>query len=578
MVERLGLGSSTLNLTPSLNWYPNPNSQSMEQHPVPQHIAAFKFKLFGNLTAKQFITLAIPLSVALLIFFSPLPPIIRLPLSFVIGIFAFVVALVPIGGRSADQWTLAFIKAILSPTQRIWVKEKEIPEFLNISTSAQQEEEIPEDVKRMGKEKLVAFLKSLPKESETSLDIQEQMALENIDFNYQMPIKPQIVKFQESKTAQPATEGKTVPFIRPLIEKPQPLKIQQPTPQIPKVPSQDFSKIGTFPPPISWAPTLTYGGNYNYEIALQTQAPSPFPISPQPLTQPKIATGAKPYILPGVEKRLARTLKSTPIEPEPESPKIPSINLASGTNFSIENIIPIRMPDNKIKFLHGIGKTRVRKLHFAPPANFDLSKLPIRGEKRFEISEALKRHLNLEEEAPAVVLPTDIWEKEAKKKDTPLKKPSAKSLPIKTVQVPKSTHSAKIQDPKKQAQAQKSIETAAFSPQFAQSGLQSPNQAPSRASIIPLTSMPNVISGLVTTTEGIPLSGAVLVIRDAFGIPQRALKTNKLGQFLSATPLANGAYTVETESEEAVFEPTTLEAKNQIIAPIEIRATQTKAS
>ena len=134
----------------------------MEQHPVPQHIAAFKFKLFGNLTAKQFITLAIPLSVALLIFFSPLPPIIRLPLSFVIGIFAFVVALVPIGGRSADQWTLAFIKAILSPTQRIWVKEKEIPEFLNISTSAQKEEEIPEDVKRMGKEKLVAFLKSLP--------------------------------------------------------------------------------------------------------------------------------------------------------------------------------------------------------------------------------------------------------------------------------------------------------------------------------------------------------------------------------------------------------------------------------
>src|SRR3989344_4894043 len=171
----------------------------MEQHPVPQHIASFQFKLFGNLTAKQFITLAIPMGIALLIFFSPLPAIIRLPLSFIIGVFSFVLSLVPLGGKSADQWAIAFFKALLSPTQRIWIKEKEIPEFLNIVVSEPSTANIPEEVKQMSRNRLLASLRSPPTKNESALDVKEQMSLSDIDFTYQpFESSPQIITFRES--------------------------------------------------------------------------------------------------------------------------------------------------------------------------------------------------------------------------------------------------------------------------------------------------------------------------------------------------------------------------------------------
>src|SRR3989344_2498328 len=107
----------------------------MEQHPVPQHIASFEFKLFGNLTLKQFVTLSIPMSFAIIVFFSNIPAIIRFPVSITFGAFGFFIALVPINGKSFDKWIVAFVKAILSPTQRIWTKEQKLPEFLNVVVS-----------------------------------------------------------------------------------------------------------------------------------------------------------------------------------------------------------------------------------------------------------------------------------------------------------------------------------------------------------------------------------------------------------------------------------------------------------
>src|SRR3989338_3299353 len=128
----------------------------MEQHPVPSHIASFEFKLFGNLTIKQFVTLAIPASVGGIIFFSGLPDTIRFPLSVLFVGFGLLIALVPFGGRPFTKWIMAFVKAILSPTQRIWIKEKKIPEFLwvitNPSPAPVQEVQNRSEERRVGKE------------------------------------------------------------------------------------------------------------------------------------------------------------------------------------------------------------------------------------------------------------------------------------------------------------------------------------------------------------------------------------------------------------------------------------------
>src|SRR3989344_7016543 len=158
----------------------------MQQHPVPQNIASFKFKLFGNLTARQFFTLIIPLSLAAVIYFSGIPSIIRYPVSFAVGGFAFFIALVPIGGRPFDKWAVAFIKAVMSPTQRVWTKEKKIPDFLTMIITPQiAEDNIPEELSSKKKERLMAYLKTLPKDNASPLDVKEEIALSDLDFTTQ---------------------------------------------------------------------------------------------------------------------------------------------------------------------------------------------------------------------------------------------------------------------------------------------------------------------------------------------------------------------------------------------------------
>ena len=158
----------------------------MEQHPVPSHIASFEFKLFGNLTIRQFVTLAIPASVGALIFFSGLPDLIRFPLSGLFVGFGLLIALVPFGGRPFTKWIVAFIKAILSPTQRIWIKEAKIPEFLWVITNPSPSPvQKVQNIDEKSKEKLEAYLASLPKSKKaTALDVSEQIALENLHLDW----------------------------------------------------------------------------------------------------------------------------------------------------------------------------------------------------------------------------------------------------------------------------------------------------------------------------------------------------------------------------------------------------------
>src|SRR3990167_6266745 len=158
----------------------------MEQHLVPQHIASFEFKLFGNLTIRQFFTLALPASVGGIIFFSGVSDIIRYPLSGLFVGFGLLIALVPFGGRPFHKWIMAFVKAILSPTQRIWIKEAKIPEYLLVITNPQPTpaQEV-QNIDEKSKEKLEAYLASLPKsKGATAFDVSEQIALENLHLDW----------------------------------------------------------------------------------------------------------------------------------------------------------------------------------------------------------------------------------------------------------------------------------------------------------------------------------------------------------------------------------------------------------
>jgi hypothetical protein len=68
------------------------------------------------------------------------------------------------------------------------------------------------------------------------------------------------------------------------------------------------------------------------------------------------------------------------------------------------------------------------------------------------------------------------------------------------------------------------------------------------------------------------LEGAILEIKDSQGHPVRALRSNKLGHFLTVTPLPNGPYQISIEKNGFSFEPFSFEAKGELIPPIAIKA------
>lgn len=87
-----------------------------------------------------------------------------------------------------------------------------------------------------------------------------------------------------------------------------------------------------------------------------------------------------------------------------------------------------------------------------------------------------------------------------------------------------------------------------------------------------LTTFPNVINGIVKDMSDALLEGVVVVIYDKEGLPVRALKTNKLGQFSGSTPLHNGTYTVELEKDGFAFDVLQIDLTGAVLPPLMITA------
>lgn len=94
----------------------------MNQHPVPQHISSYEFKLVGDMTLKQFFQLAGGVVISLILYATPLPGYIKWPLVIFFVLVGVALAFLPIQERPLSIWFLAFIRAIYSPTKYVYAE------------------------------------------------------------------------------------------------------------------------------------------------------------------------------------------------------------------------------------------------------------------------------------------------------------------------------------------------------------------------------------------------------------------------------------------------------------------------
>lgn len=362
----------------------------MEQHPVPQHIASYEFRLVGDMTIKQFGWLSGGAIIALIFYSLPLPSLFKWPLVLFFGFTGAAFAFMPVEERPLNAWCLAFFKAVTSPTQFLWRKRTRKPEILE---SIRRTEPLPKTpFVPADKQQLGEYLRSLPgNEPKNRLDQKETDFLQKIAGLFPQPT----------------------------------IATQQFTPPTPAVYGPSFTaKISSIPYQPQSAGVFTQ---------TSTQTPPPIPTA---ATAPQ-----------------ATTLFV----------KAPSQEVKKHQG-------PLDIPEERI--------AQVRK-----PKPVILPEAPGRPKKP---SFSAKTSLN---------------------------------LPIPTT--------------------------------------------PSR---------PNILVGMLLDNKGSLIEGAILEIRNSQGMPVRALKTNKLGQFMIATPLENDAYEIETEKEGYNFDIIKIEVKGEIIPPIEIRA------
>lgn len=100
-----------------------------------------------------------------------------------------------------------------------------------------------------------------------------------------------------------------------------------------------------------------------------------------------------------------------------------------------------------------------------------------------------------------------------------------------------------------------------------------PKLAP-KAGIPNVPQGPNIICGIVKGPSGKLLPGMIITVKSENGSTVRALKTNNIGLFVSATSLPNGIYTLEVEDLQKRFDFDIIKVtfSGEIYSPLEISA------
>jgi hypothetical protein len=155
----------------------------MEQHPIPQQISSYEFKLVGEMTLKQFLKAAVGIVLALMINATGLVFFVKYPLVLAFGGGGLALAFVPFEDRPLETWILAFLKSIYVPTIFTYKKRAD-KNWLNIDyTRAKFIEEEKEGEERIipikNQSRVTEFINSLPSVKRVEEDENQELSIKN---------------------------------------------------------------------------------------------------------------------------------------------------------------------------------------------------------------------------------------------------------------------------------------------------------------------------------------------------------------------------------------------------------------
>lgn len=158
----------------------------MQQHPVPQNITGFEFKLIGALTLRQFGYLAAAGITDFILYSAKLPIFVVILLGGPISLLALALAFLPINDLPFERWLAAFIKTIYSPNVRVWHREPKVLGFLEpqFSIYLHHQQSFDNAIALSDRSKLERYLNSNKKlRPKATADINEERRLSQLEFS-----------------------------------------------------------------------------------------------------------------------------------------------------------------------------------------------------------------------------------------------------------------------------------------------------------------------------------------------------------------------------------------------------------
>lgn len=146
----------------------------MDQHPIPQHISSYRFRLIGEMTLEQFGKLAGGCIIALVFYALPIPGLVKWFFIIISASAGALFAFVPFEGRSLETWIVSFVKSIYSPTEYVWQKSPVDFPFTKSDQDPAQQESLPQkEATRSLSVKELALLQALSEDK--NLYTQEEL-------------------------------------------------------------------------------------------------------------------------------------------------------------------------------------------------------------------------------------------------------------------------------------------------------------------------------------------------------------------------------------------------------------------